>query len=1139
MMNDFVHLHLHTEYSLLDGAARIEPLVKKAKELGMTSLAITDHGSMYGTIPFYKACIKAGIKPIIGCEIYLTDNMQEKVSRQEQNTYHLVLLAKNQKGYENLLQIVSIAHLQGFYYKPRVDKTILKQYHEGIIALSACLSGEVNVHLLHDQYDRAKQAAREYQEIFGADHFFLEIQDHGLEEQQKINPLLIRLSKETNIPLVATNDVHYIEKEDAIIQEVLMAIGTGNTLEDQNRLAFPAKEFYLKDKETMGRLFTDLPEAVQRTKEIADRCHVEIPLHQLALPKFPLPEKITSDAFLKALALKGLKKRYQNITKELKKRLQYELSVIEKMGFADYFLIVWDFMKFAHQSKIMTGPGRGSAAGSLVAYVLGITNVDPMKYGLLFERFLNPERVNMPDIDIDFNYERRDEVIQYVSNKYGADRVAQIITFGTFAARAAIRDVGRVMNIPYAQVDQIAKLIPAQLGITIEEALQEVKDLRDLYQKDQTVQQLIRIAKAIEGMPRHHSTHAAGVVIADRPLTAYTPLQQGQENVSLTQYSMGILEEIGLLKMDFLGLRNLTIIEKTIDWIEKKQKRKIDFHHIDDTDQKTYQLLSSGKTKGVFQLESPGVTKVLQELIPTRFEDIVAVLALYRPGPMEFIPDYIKAKHGRKKVRYPHPSLEPILADTYGIIVYQEQIMQIASKMAGFSLGEADLLRRAVAKKKKEILLQEREHFVKGALNQGYKKEVADEVYDMIVRFANYGFNRSHAVAYGVLAFQTAYLKAHYPVEFMTALISESLGNPTKVVEYIEESRKMGIEVLPPDVQQSQASFSIENGKIRFGLAAIKNIGTNVIEAIIEQRKKDAGYQSLMDFCVKVHSKVCNRKTMESFILSGAFDSFGIHRAKMMANLDDFLERVAKKKKLQEDLQIHLFDDLSEAAHDDFEWVEVKEYTEQELLQKEKEVLGLYLSGHPLKVYDEVLQQYVTHSYEEIRSLAESAKVIIGGIITDVKIILTKKGEQMAFVQLEVDANEMELILFPKTFVKYQKRLIQDQGILVLGKVNHHEEKVKLIVEKITLLSHLKNKLDQLKQNKKVVITIPQKRDELQTYKQIKAYIRQFKGTIPVYLYYEKNKKMVKLSEEYRVTLHDDFIKEVEMLLGKGTLLLQ
>ncbi|OEG00073.1 DNA polymerase III subunit alpha [Vulcanibacillus modesticaldus] len=1138
-MSSFVHLHVHTEYSLLDGASRIESLVKKAKELGMSALSITDHGNMYGVVPFYKACLKEGIKPIIGCEIYLTPgNRKDRESRQEQKIFHLVLLAKNQTGYKNLMNIVSIAHLEGFYYKPRVDKKILEKYSDGIIALSSCIAGEINHYLLNDQYEKAKIAALEYRDIFGKDNFYLEIQDHGLEEQKKIIPHLIKLSEEIKIPLVATNDVHYINKEDAIIQDVLLAIGTGSKLEDDNRLRFETTEFYLKDEKMMRKRFSKLPNAIEQTAMIAKRCNIEIDLGQTALPKYPVPKEVSAIEYLKALSLKGLQKRYHNITKELRDRLSYELSIIEKMGFADYFLIVWDFMKFAHKSKIMTGPGRGSAAGSLVAYVLGITDVDPIKYGLLFERFLNPQRVNMPDIDIDFNYERRDEVIKYVSEKYGANRVAQIITFGTFAAKAAIRDVGRVLNLPYSQVDKIAKLIPNQLGITIKQALSEVKELRELYQKDENLKSLIDIAIKIEGMPRHHSTHAAGVVIADKPLTDYTPLQRGQEDISLTQFPMGILEEIGLLKMDFLGLRNLTIIEKTLNWIKKTKNIDLSLHELDINDELTYQLLSNGDTKGIFQLESAGVTKVLRELKPSHFEDIVAVLALYRPGPMEFIPDYIKAKHGQKSVTYPHENLKPILSDTYGIIIYQEQIMQIASKMAGFSLGEADLLRRAVGKKKREILLKEREHFVKGAIKNGYQEGIANEVYDMIVRFANYGFNRSHAVAYSVLAYQTAYLKAHYPVEFMTALISESMGNPGKVVEYIEESRKMGIEVLPPDVLLSDYNFSIEDGKIRFGLAAIKNIGINVIESILNHRKANKKYKTVFDFCMQSDNKVCNRKTMEALILSGALDSFGVHRAQLMANLDDLLERVQKKKKLQDELQIRLFDDLDSEIDNEFDWIQVKPYSNQELLQKEKEVLGLYLSGHPLKSYETILNQYVTHSYEELCSLPEGKQVIIGGLITGIKQILTKKGMPMAFVTLEINSNDVELIVFPNEFQQYRAQLIDEQGILVQGRISYKDEEPTIIVKKITLLSFLE-KIKKEKQITRLIIKISVNNDKRNKLNQLKNLLSRFKGSIPVILYYERNKRLIRLSDEYRIKYDENFKHSVEELLGSGSIIIK
>lgn len=1055
-MSGFTHLHVHTEYSLLDGAARITNLVAKAKELGMTSLAITDHGSMYGTIPFYKECLKQGIKPIIGCEIYVTPgDRRERVSRQEMKTYHLVLLATNEQGYRNLMKIVSIGHLEGFYYRPRVDKETLAKYSEGLIALSACLSGEVNDYLLAEDYASARTAALEYREIFGEGNYYLEMQDHGLEEEARVIPQIIRLSEETGIPLVATNDVHYIEQADSLIQDVLITIGTGTTLDDPNRMQFGTDQFFLTSHDHMQRRFAHRPDAIANTAMIADRCNLTIDLGQSLLPSYPLPSGVTAIDYLRALATKGAEKRYIEPTAVELDRLNFELSVIENMGFADYFLIVWDFMKYAHKEGIMTGPGRGSAAGSIIAYCLGITDVDPIKYGLLFERFLNPERINMPDIDIDFNYERRDEVIQYVSSKYGVDHVAQIITFGTFAAKAAIRDVGRVMGIQYNQVDRIAKAVPTVVGITLERALADVKELQEAYNGDVKLRQLIDIAMKIEGMPRHHSTHAAGVIISDRELTEYAPLQKGIENLSLSQYPMGVLEEIGLLKMDFLGLRNLTIIEKAAALVEETTGIKLQLDALPEDDPATYELLSNGDTKGVFQLESAGINKVLRELRPSTFEDIVAVVALYRPGPMDFIPDFIAAKHGKKLIEYPHPNLQSILADTYGIIVYQEQIMQIASTMAGFSLGEADLLRRAVSKKDREILEKEREHFVLGAKSKGYEQVVANDVYDMIVRFANYGFNRSHAVAYSVIAYQTAYLKANYPVEFMTALISESMGNTSKVVEYMEEARRKGIKILPPDVKKSKASFSIEDGSIRIGFAAIKNIGENVIEAILAQKEETSECTTVLDFCMKSDPKLCTRKVMESLILSGAFDSFGVHRAKLMGNLDDLLDRINQKRKLEDDLQIYLFEDFTNEINNEFAWIDVREYAFLDLLKKEKEVLGLYLSGHPLSSYKDIIDRYTTHNFDELGLLDEDISVTLGGMVTDIKQILTRRKEQMAFVRLEIIGDELELIFFPEAFRRYREQLEVDLGVLIQGRVSHNEDITKIIVNKFVTLDAL------------------------------------------------------------------------------------
>jgi len=1115
VLTEFVHLHVHTEYSLLEGAARINSLVNKAKQLGMTSLAITDRNNMYGVIPFYKACRQAGLKPLIGCEVTVSSN------------YSLVLLAENNLGYQNLMKIITTTYLDKISYQPELARANLAEYNEGVIALSGGLNGEVFTYLLADNYEMAKGVALNYQSIFGQGNFYLELQNHGLQEQKKVNPLIIKLSKETGIPTVATNNVHYVEKEDAIVQDVLNAIGSGHSIDEKDRPQLLNNEYYLKDPKSMNDLLYEDKISIDNTIKIAARCNVEIPFNQMAMPKYLLPDNITAEVYLRALTQKGLQKRYQTVTEQLIERLNYELSVIEKMGFADYFLIVWDFMKFAHKQGILTGPGRGSAAGSLVAYVLGITNVDPIKYKLLFERFLNPERITMPDIDIDFNYERREEVIHYVSEKYGANRVAQIITFGTFAAKASIRDVGRALGISYGHVDKIAKLIPTQLGITIDQSLKDVTELKKQYMENKQIQQLINIARRIEGMPRHHSTHAAGVVIADQGLTSYTPLQDGQDQLTLTQYPMGTLEEIGLLKMDFLGLRNLTIIEKTLDLIEQNQKKKVRLNDLDDTDPLTFQQLSKGNTKGVFQLESAGVTKVLQELKPSHFEDIVAVLALYRPGPMEYISDYIKAKHGEKEVKYLDVSLEPILKDTYGIIVYQEQIMQIASVMAGFQLGEADLLRRAVSKKKREILLEQRKHFVEGAINKGSSEMIANEVYDMIVRFANYGFNRSHAVAYGVLAFQTAYLKTHYPVEFMAALLSEWMGNPNKIAEYIEECRKLGIEILPPDVMTSNSIFTVEANRIRFGLAAIKNIGIQVIDTIIESRNKQS-FATVMDFCMQMNAKVCNRRTMEALILSGALDRFGIHRAKLLANLDDLLERVQKKKKLQDDLQIHLFEDLDIGSNQEHDWFEVTQFTEQQQLLKEKEVLGVYLTGHPLSSYQQILKRYTTHSYYELIDLANGTLVTIGGLLTEVKKIITKKGQQMAFAKLEVDSQLVELVIFPKALQSCQTDLIEDRGVLVEGRLEYQENQIKIIV----------NKLIELDKLSELMIIISPQNENRKTLNELKKILEEYKGDHPVILYYENNKRAIQLSRKYWVTPNSELQQEIEQLLGVNNVII-
>lgn len=1079
-MSTFVHLHVHSEYSLLDGAARIEDLVREAAALGMKSLALTDHGVMYGAVPFYKSCISHGIKPIIGCEAYITaGSRKERGSRKDQPIYHLILLAKNETGYRNLMKLCSIGHLEGHHYKPRIDMEALASHHEGIICLSACLGGEVPQHLLHGREAEAKAAALRYKAIFG-DDYYLELQDHGLTEQKRVNPQLIALSSELGIPLVATNDVHYLTSADSEVQDVLICIGTGKTTEDEDRLRIPTNQLYLKSDDEMKRLFPHVMEAVDNTAVIAEQCNLELEFGRSILPEYrPLPEGMNAASYLRELCSAGLRERYEDNERwhssdsraELTQRLDYELNTIENMGFSDYFLIVWDFIAYAHSKGIAVGPGRGSSAGSLVAYTLRITNVDPIKYNLLFERFLNPERVTMPDIDIDFSDERRDEVIDYVVHKYGREHVAQIITFGTMAARAAVRDVGRALNVPYGDVDKAAKLIPNHLGISISRALQESPGLKEQYDTKPKVRELLDMALKVEGMPRHASTHAAGVVISRDPLTDAVPLQEGSEKTALTQYSMEHLESIGLLKMDFLGLRTLSIIERTMRWIGEDAP---DFTKVPDDDPETYQMLGRGETTGVFQMESAGVRRVLKELAPTAFEDIVSVLALYRPGPMEFIPKFIQAKHGFIQPEYPHPDLIPILGDTYGIIVYQEQIMQIASAMAGFSLGESDLLRRAVSKKKREVLDRERGHFVSGSLKQNYTEEEANRVYDMIVRFANYGFPRAHAAAYGVLAFQTAYLKAHYPVQFMASMMTAVMGNHRKVAEYVLESHRMNIDVMPPDVNESFSLFTPisglpatipdndgtreHKGGIRFGLAAIKNVGTQAVENIVQIRK-DKPFESLLDFCRRVDLRVCNKRVIESLIQAGAFDSLPGHRAQLIAMLDETVEAAVKWRKEREDLQIQLFD-FVETTNWDIEYPDVSPYSGSQQLELERELLGMYLSGHPLDDYDSLLQQVGADRLMDLTEAPDDTIVTVAGMVVSLKTITTKQGKAMAFMEWEDQVERCEVVLFPEVW-KRSAHLIEKGALLALrAKVQQQDEDFKLLAEELAPLEE--EKLSQL-----------------------------------------------------------------------------
>ena len=1042
MNKDFAHLHVHTEYSLLDGFSRVKKLIKRAKELNMSSIAITDHGCMFGVIDFYKTAIKEGIKPIIGCEVYTAARgLRDKDPNYDKYQGHLVLLAKNMEGYKNLIKIVSTSYVEGFYYKPRVDMEELKKHNKGIIALSACLAGDVARALMNRNYEKAKQFALDYRDIFGEENFFLEIQDHNLPEQKEVNSGLVKLSKETGIPLVATNDVHYVNKEDSKIHDVLMCIQMGKTLNDPNRMRFGSDEFYLKSREEMEELFPYALEAIDNTVKIADMCNVEFDFNTIHLPKYDVPEGYTPETYLRELCFNGLKERYDNPSNEILERLNYELDVIEKMGYVEYFLIVWDFINFSKENNIIVGPGRGSAAGSIVAYTLKITDIDPIKYSLLFERFLNPERISMPDIDIDFCYERREEVIDYVKRKYGDDHVAQIITFGTMGAKAAIRDVGRVLDIGYNKVDKVAKEIPFALGMTIDKALDTNPNLKELYDQDPETKEIINISKQIEGMLRHASTHAAGVVISKNPVDEYVPLYKHQDAIT-TQFTMTTLEELGLLKMDFLGLRTLTVIRDTLDLIEKNRviknyTEKIDFSKMDYDDPKVYEMLSSGNTLGVFQLESAGMRSFMKQLKPDNFEDIVAGISLFRPGPMDSIPAYIKNKSNPKDVTYLHEKLKPIMEVTYGCLVYQEQVMQVVRDLGGYSYGRSDLVRRAMSKKKMDVMEEERQYFIHGKFDEdgnieiagcirnGVEEEIANKIFDDMIDFARYAFNKSHAAAYGVLAYETAYLKTYYPVEFMAALITSVMGNTDKVVEYIRECKALEIDVLPPDINKSFSKFSVEGDNIRFGLAAVKNVGVNIINNIIAERESNGLFVDLVDLVKRLDQKDTNKRVIESLIKCGAFDNISENRASLMAGYESLLESVSMDRKKNVQGQISLFDAFGDSEEDsDFQQIyslpKRQEYEERERLNLEKEVLGMYVSGHPLSQFEKELQEKTSMDNGKLNSLKEEEEsylqmnetdVIMGGMIVTKTIKTTKRNEIMAFIELEDLYGAIEIIV--------------------------------------------------------------------------------------------------------------------------------
>ena len=1077
---NFAHLHVHTEYSLLDGSNKIKEYVGRVKELGMNSAAITDHGVMYGVIDFYRAAKAAGIKPILGCEVYVAPNSRfdRELAGGEDRYYHLVLLAENNTGYANLMKIVSKGFVEGYYYKPRMDKEVLRTYSEGIIALSACLAGEVQRYISKGLYDEAKNKALEYEEIFGKGNYFLELQDHGIPEQAFVNQKLMQMSEELGIELVATNDVHYTYAEDEKPHDILLCIQTGKKLADENRMRYEGGQYYVKSPEQMAALFPYALQALENTQKIADRCNVEIEFGVTKLPKYEVPDGMTSWEYLNKLCFEGLERRYGNPGEELKERLTYELDTIHNMGYVDYFLIVWDFINYAKTHGIAVGPGRGSAAGSIVSYCLEITDIDPIRYQLLFERFLNPERVTMPDIDVDFCYERRQEVIDYVVRKYGKDRVVQIVTFGTLAARGVIRDVGRVMDLPYAFVDSIAKMIPQELNITIDKALKMNPELRKSYESDEQVKYLIDMSRRLEGLPRHSSMHAAGVVISQKSVDEYVPLSRASDGSITTQFTMTTLEELGLLKMDFLGLRTLTVIQNAVK-MAKKRMPDLDIDKIDYNDQDVLDYIGTGKTDGIFQIESAGMKSFMKELKPHSLEDIIAGISLYRPGPMDFIPQYIKGKNDANSITYDCPQLEPILAPTYGCIVYQEQVMQIVRDLAGYTLGRSDLLRRAMSKKKADVMQKERQIFVygdeengvPGCIKNGIDEKTANKIYDEMIDFAKYAFNKSHAAAYAVVAYQTAFLKYYYPVEFMAALMTSVIENPPKVAEYIYACRHMDIKILPPDINRGVADFSVDEGCIRYGLMAIKGVGRPVIDVIVKDREEFGPFKNLEDFITRISMKdTMNKRVIESFIKAGALDCLGGTRKQFMSIYIRIVEHVSQEKKYAMTGQMTLFDLVEDDQKSEFEikLPDVGEYAKETSLAFEKEVLGIYISGHPLEAYEETWKRNISATTADFQpdeetgraKVRDGAKEIVGGMITEKTVKATKTNQMMAFLTVEDLLGTVEIVVFPRDYEKNREYLEVDQKVFVKGRVSEEEEKAsKLICEKIIPFERTKKEL--------------------------------------------------------------------------------
>ena len=1138
---EFTHLHVHTEYSLLDGSSKIKEITSRAKELGMKSLAITDHGVMYGVIDFYKAAKEVGIKPILGCEVYVApgSRFDKQPGESESRYYHLILLAENNTGYKNLMKIVSRGFTEGFYYKPRVDYEVLEQFHEGIIALSACLAGEVQRYLARGMYEAGCEAAKRYEGIFGKGNFFLELQDHGIPEQKYVNPQLIRMSQELGIDLVCTNDVHYTYAQDADAHDILLCIQTGKKVTDENRMRYDGGQYYLKSPEEMAELFPYAPQALENTCKIAERCNVEIEFGVTKVPHFEVPQGFDSWTYLNHLCNEGMKRRYPDADEEKKKRLEYELSVIHKMGYVDYFLIVWDYINYAKTHGIAVGPGRGSAAGSIVSYCLGITDIDPIKYSLIFERFLNPERVSMPDIDVDFCYERRQEVIDYVVEKYGKDCVVQIVTFGTMAARAVIKDVGRVLDLPYAMVDNIAKMVPREIGITIDKAIQENPDLRNAYENDAQVHDLIDKSKRLEGLPRHASMHAAGVLISQKAVDEYVPVATGADGAVVAQFVMTTLEELGLLKMDFLGLRTLTVIQDA-EKLARKKNPEFSIDNINYEDKNVYDMISTGKCEGIFQLESAGMKNFMKELKPQSIEDLIAGISLYRPGPMDFIPQYIKGKNNPGDITYDCPMLEPILKPTYGCIVYQEQVMQIVRDLAGYSLGRSDLVRRAMSKKKTSVMEKERQNFiygnpeenVPGCISNGIDEKTANKIYDDMIDFAKYAFNKSHAACYAVVAYQTAYLKTYYPVEFMAALMTSVVDNTDKVAGYIYACRQMNIQMLPPDVNTSDMEFSVEDNAIRFGLSAVKSLGRPTIKAIIDERNKSR-FTSMQDFISRLYTDL-NKRTLENLIKSGAFDTFGNNRRQMMSVYARMLDNEAKQGKDAISGQMSLFDLVDESEKSQFEikMPDVSEYTKEDILAFEKEVLGVYVSGHPLDEYAAMWKKHISAMSTDFELDDETgepkvkvdSKATIGGMIMAKSVKPTKTGQLMAYLTIEDLVGTVEVIVFPRTFSTYRNIIEGTDKLFITGRVNANaDENAKLICESVVPFEDVPRKL---------WIRFASEEEYLKKAADLAEELKYSDGKDSIIIYCTKENKRIALPQSRNIRITPDILASLRAQYG-------